>query len=342
VKIVTSIRERMDVRKALKAEHGEFIISPFKHPLQFLLLLVVAAAFTYAGVLIVAALYYMLFEVFPFMNHAWHSLVPSDDTRHLIRNVAEGLLGGLLGQAVTFNYYKKVVKHKPNLLDKFAMKLRIPTAFDDKLAGPFAISVNWIAVLVFAVPGFLFGSWFVDHLHTWTSWAAVHSSNPASASLLSRTESVVTSGYDQKIVGYFAAFVFGRRAALGVMSDVQERLASARIVTGRPLRWYHLPVFKARYNLLARQGVDPEATSGTVSVVLRVSMVAGALLAGFGYFVLNWVAVGLVQTDKLDSVLQYVEAFIAGVIASKIILWLGRRAYRLAVRIYRRIQEVPV
>jgi hypothetical protein len=292
------LKHRHAERKARKEKYRRlgFLITPFATPLKFIALVITTVAATYIGVQMVAGVYYLLVGAdWQPLNGPWHDLVPSDHMRHLIRNVGEGLLGGILGQTVAFNYYKKVIKKRPGFLDRLSRTLRIPSAWDDKLAGPLALLLNPFAVLLFAVPGFIVGNWAVNELHHALNWAvdANQTYGIWDPSLDQRVSMSLTGEYDQKIIGFFAAFFFGRKAALGVMSDLQERFAAIRICNNKPLRFYHPPTFRARYNLLQETGVDRNLTTGPVVIMFRISLVAGLLLAAFGWYVLNYVAFGI-------------------------------------------------
>jgi hypothetical protein len=235
--VIERFKQRRAEKKMTKSRYKAlgFCITPFATPLKFVGLILTTVVATYIGVDIVSALYYLLVGAdWTPLNGPWHQLFTDDATRHMIRNVSEGLLGGLLGQAAAFNYYKKVIKKKPGIVDKFSRLLRIPSAWDDKLAGPIAILLNPFAVLLFAVPGFILGFWTVHELHHILNWVVATQSH-GTLSLPDRMQAGVTSEYDQKIIGLFASFFLGRKAALGVMSDMQERFAAIRVCNNKPL-----------------------------------------------------------------------------------------------------------
>ena len=117
------------------------LVSPRRHPLrwagQHLEMLALKAVLAYTGLLIVAALYYVLLEThvkLPLLDEtntqAWHRLVPERALRHDIRDVGEGLLGGLLGIAFTYNYFRR--RRPPNRIDRIEIALRIPNVKDDR------------------------------------------------------------------------------------------------------------------------------------------------------------------------------------------------------------------
>src|SRR6476469_5454704 len=76
------------------------LVRPFRHPIvwmrQHAAMLALKAVLAYVGILIVAALYYVLLETrvkLPLLHEsntqAWHSLIPDKALRHNIRDVGE-------------------------------------------------------------------------------------------------------------------------------------------------------------------------------------------------------------------------------------------------------------
>src|SRR5205807_2101665 len=100
-----------------------------RHPVRWLkvraLLAIDGLALLHVGTLIVAALYYLAFQTIPGVKYDWdHALTGGlhfwglhvrlallsaahwAQWRHLIRNVGEGLLGGVLAQAIIWNHFR--------------------------------------------------------------------------------------------------------------------------------------------------------------------------------------------------------------------------------------------
>ncbi len=279
-----------------------------RHPLRWLknkaLLVFDGLALIHVGTLIVVALYYLAFQTIPGVKYDWDHLLTGGlhfwglrvhlallstahwaDLRHLIRNVGEGLLGGILGQAIIWNHFK--VKPKPRTrVDEFEIALHIPNLKDDRRTSAWQMLALPLLVLVYAIPGFVIGAAIralvLPHIH-------LHqvSSNHV-------VQSLWTSSVPQKVVGLFASFVFARRVGRGIYDDVQLFFAERLRASGRPLRFYHklVPTFVARYN-----SVSPEDAATAVDKhnrwvtwILVGSIPIGIGLAAFGYYVLAYIA----------------------------------------------------
>jgi hypothetical protein len=273
-----------------KRELPEPLVKPTKHPIKFLkqrvALLGTAAIFTYLGVLAVAGLYYTLFEIWPVATEAWHNLVPVSELRHNIRDVGEGLFGGLLAHMLIWNHYKKSVSKKRNWLDKIEIALHIPNVKDNKTLSGWQLLAAVPIVLIYAVPGFLVAEWLVHVINPYVSMSQ-------GTSFWDHLKAVVTENYPQKLIGYGAAFFFGRRPAKGIFDDVQLWFAERRIGTGKECRWYHPPTFKARCNDVRSAGYHGailQPQSAKAHAVAIIGLVILALLAAEGFYVINYIA----------------------------------------------------
>lgn len=158
------------------------LVTLSRHPIRWLLnklqLLGWAVVLTYVGVLIVAGLYYLLFEVNPTMTKLWHQAVSDNGLRHDIRNVGEGFFGGLLGQQVVWNHFRR--RRPKNRLDKTEIALHIPNVKDDRRLSWGLVAVPVLAV-AYAVLGLLAALWIshklqhsIDHLNSTVSALHVH------------------------------------------------------------------------------------------------------------------------------------------------------------------------
>jgi hypothetical protein len=282
------------------------------HPRRWLknkvLLTIDGLAFIHIGTLIVVALYYLAFETIPGVKYDWDHAFTGGlhfwglhahlaflskahwaEWRHLIRNVGEGLLGGVLGQAIVWNHFK--VKPKPrNWIDKLEIALHIPNLKDDRRTSAWQMLALPFLVLIYAIPGFAIGAGVARLIQH--SLAQVHLHQVSSDVVV---QSFWTGHVSQKIVGLFASFVFARRVGRGVYDDVQLFFAQRRRAGGKPLAFYHklVPTFVARYNGVssreaAAQAVDEHDQWATW--ILVVSIPIGIALAGFGYYVLAYIA----------------------------------------------------
>ena len=112
-------------------------------------------------------------------------------------------------------------------------------------------------------------------------------------------QSLWTGNVSQKVVGLFASIVFARRVGRGVYDDVQLLFAERRRAAGKPSASYHrlVPTFVARYNGVSSQQAAVKAVGRHdrwVSWTLVGSIPLGIGLAGFGYYVLAYIATGKV------------------------------------------------
>ncbi|MEA2146176.1 MAG: hypothetical protein QOG59_1763 [Solirubrobacteraceae bacterium] len=285
-----------------------------RHPLRWLriraLIAIDGLALLHLGTLIVVALYYLAFQTIPGVKYDWdhaltgglhfwnvkvHLALMSNahwaQWRHLIRNVAEGLLGGVLGQAIIWNHFK--VKPKPRTwVDRVEIALHIPNLKDERRTSGWQLLALPLLVLLYAIPGFAIGAAVAQLVQHNIAHLHVHQ---LSSDVV--VQSLWTSNVSQKVVGLFASIVFARRVGRGIYDDVQLLFAERRRATGKPLAAYHrlVPTFAARYNGLASEDSAAAAVAGYsrwATWVLFISIPIGIGLAGFGYYVLAYIATG--------------------------------------------------
>ncbi len=287
-----------------------------RHPLRWLknksLLAIDWLVLAHVGTLIVAALYYLVFQMIPGVKYDWDHAFTGGlhfwgwhlhlnllskahwaQWRHLVRNVGEGLLGGVLGQAIIWNHFK--VKPKPRTrLDDIEIALHIPNLKDGRKTSGWQLLALPALVLIYAIPGFVIGA-VVAHLIQ-NGIGHVHIHQVSSDAVV---KSLWTSKVSQKVVGVFASFVFARRVGRGVYDDVQLFFAERRRALGKSLAAYHklVPTFEARYNGIT--SLDDAARSAAerdrwARWILVASIPVGLGLAAFGYYVLAYIATGKV------------------------------------------------
>jgi hypothetical protein len=287
-----------------------------RHPLRWLKNKAPVAAdglaLLHVGTLIVVALYYLAFQTIPGVKYDWdHALTGRlhfwglhvhlallssahwAEWRHLIRNVGEGLLGGVLAQAIIWNHFK--VKPKPrNWVDKLEIALHIPNLKDDRRTSGWQMLALPFLVLVYAIPGFAIGAGVTRLIQH--NIAHIHVHQVSSDAVV---QSLWTGSVSQKVVGLFASIVFARRVGRGVYDDVQLFYAERRRAADKPLAAYHklVPTFAARYNGIS----STEAAAAAVDKhdrwatwILVGSIPVAIALAAFGYYVLAYIATGKV------------------------------------------------
>ena len=285
-----------------------------RHPLRWLrnktLVLVDGLVLVHVGTLIVVALYYLVFQTIPGVKYDWDHLLTGGlhfwgvhvhlallsrghwaEWRHLIRNVGEGLLGGVLGQAIIWNHFKHQPKPR-NWIDRVEIALHIPNLKDNRRTSGWQLMALPVLVLVYAIPGFAIGAGVARLIQH--GLAHVHLHQVSSDALI---QSLWTGNISQKIVGLFSSIVFARRVGRGVYDDVQLFYAERRRAAGKPLSAYHklVPTFAARYNGVS----SSEAAAAAVDArdrwatwLLVGSIPIGLALAAFGYYVLAYIATG--------------------------------------------------
>src|SRR5438270_2066384 len=285
-----------------------------RHPLRWLrnriLVLLDGLVLVHVGTLIVVALYYLAFQTIPGVKYDWDHLLTGGlhfwgvhvhlallskaqwaQWRHLIRNVGEGLLGGVLGQAIIWNHFKHQPKPR-NWVDRVEIALHIPNLKDDRPTSGWQLMALPVLVLVYAIPGFAIGAGVARLIQH--GLAHVHLQQVSSDALI---QSLWTSNVSQKIVGLFASIVFARRVGRGVYDDVQLFYAERRRAAGKPLAAYHklVPTFAARYNGVSSSETAAAAVDARdrwATWLLVGSVPIGLALAAFGYYVLAYIATG--------------------------------------------------
>jgi len=266
------------------------LVGPRPHLLRFLVqkthLLAVAVVVAYFGQLVIVALYYLLLETNPTVTHGWHALAPSAGLRHDIRNNVEGLLGGLFAQAAVWNAFRR--RRPINALDRAERHVAIPNL---KTGRPRAaqIAATVPLVIAYAVPGYLLARAGTDLLqaHAVDYFAQLRSSSRIThlTPLRDRLIDTAAGDWDQKLRGYAAAFLFGRRPAKATIDAVQRRLAERHLRRNRTLRWWHPPTFAARVTTL-RNHVAPQPHPLVETLLIRIASVVLIGLAITGLWVL--------------------------------------------------------
>jgi hypothetical protein len=259
-------------------------------------LLLWAVVLAYVGMLSMAGLYFVVFETIPSVTAWWHARVPDPETRHMYRDVCEGLLGGLLAQQVIWNHYKSR-KTELNWLDRLEIWLHIANVKDNRPLSLKQLLATPVLVIIYALPGYFLGRgivWLVPHL------PFVHGAGtllretvrPYAPSVWSKLESTVTADWPKKVIGYGAALFMGRRPAKGVFDDLQLWVAEWFVRNGKSVHRLLPPTFQARYNEVVVRGGAFVAQKQHASRLWLVWIGAGigTALALVGLFVLMFIA----------------------------------------------------
>lgn len=282
------------------------------YKVHLVFLLVVA---TYLGVNFTAGMYYLLTQTTTFGHDAWHAICPDDGLRSDIRSTVEGLIGGMIAKAVIWNHWK--IK-KPHMFDKIEMKLRIPNMHDDKDINLAHLLFAPLIIMLYAVPGFLAARWLIGEIHFLTDQAKLLNMHLEAGNQLppmwTRLKDNWTADWPQKLTGFFCTFFFGKHFAKGIFDDAQQWFAHNRIIKERKLEDANVldpfaagVALKNRFEFLlpptyrARIKYERQTLAGTPTEEINQNWEAKVIVwslpiflgvAGFGWYVLNWIAYG--------------------------------------------------
>ena len=247
-----------------------------RHPLRWvrikLELTVDAVVLAHIGVLIVAALYYLITQTDHSVKHWWDSTVTPSSLRHDIRDVGEGVLASCLAQAIVWNPFKRSHHNTGRTFKELRERFHVPVGLAAVLS---AALIGTVAYL--AGDGIL-------HLLSVRS-----TSHSVTGSIWNRTATLWNSHWDKKALGFVSALA-ARRPLHIVFDEAQAYFASRRVEAGKPLRKYHPPVFKARYNYLKENLHEVRRYPVLLTILMGVVVAASVGLAGFGYYVLTYKA----------------------------------------------------
>jgi hypothetical protein len=236
------------------------------------ILVVDAAVLAHVGVLIVAALYYLITQRNPGVKHWWDTHVTPASLRHDIRDVGEGVLASCLAQAIVWNPFTRSHRKAGQVFRRVRERYYVPV-------GVSAL----VSAAVIGAAAFLVGEGI---LHLLSVHATTH---PASGSLWHRTATLWNSNWDKKALGFGAA-IAARRPLHILFDRAQEYFAGRRAASGKGLRSYHPPVFQARYNYLIANRHEVRHYSAVVSYLMGAVVVVSIGLAGYGFYVLTYKA----------------------------------------------------
>ncbi len=274
--------------------------------LQTLIYVVIAV---HIGVWIVSALYYDITQVryvigghqimylkpgwdqlpkhLGFTTYAWWTVV-----RHAIRNVYEGLLGGLLGMVVGIRWKPP----KPaTRFDNLLVRLHFPSRHQQRRTTPAQVILSPLTVSLAGLPGFvvalaavLGGSWLFHHFHLVVHLPAV--TLPHQALVQSY---LATWQWQYQLVGLAAGLFYGRKAFFKIAEDIQLFFIERRIAAGRRPGWVYPWNYRLRYDqVMAETGGTVRGHGRWISVFMPVVLAAGLLLTADGIYVRFWIAKG--------------------------------------------------
>jgi hypothetical protein len=267
--------------------------NPLKWIWNKLQLLTWAIVFSYIGLLVAAGAYYAITQTTTTMDNLWHSIVPNDELRHDIRDIGEGVLGGFLGQQIIWNHFRR--RRPMNRLDRFEERWHIANLKDGKpLSGWQVLASPWLGLL-YGIPGFtvvyIVVELFERNPEAWWYMLQLMDIERGDAESASKLVSFATDNWQDKLKGFAAAYFFGRRPAKGVFDDFQVWFIKRRVYNDHPVpRWYP-PTYRAHYEYGKSHYDVTKADLHPLRLLwVRTLLVLGVIFAGFGWYVLTFIA----------------------------------------------------
>jgi hypothetical protein len=273
---------------------------------QTLIYVVIAV---HIGVWIVSALYYDITQVryvigghqIMYLKPGWdhlpkyfglHSYAWWTTVRHAIRNVYEGLLGGLLGMVVGIRWKapKRVTR-----VDKVLLRLHFPTRHQQGRTTPLQLILSPLTVSLAGLPGFAValaavkgGAWLFHHYHSGLHWPTVGVPHVAVVQ-----DYLATWQWQYQLIGLVAGLFYGRKAFFKVAEDIQLFFIERRVAAGRRPRSFYPLNYRMRYDeVLAETDGNVEKHGVWISILMPVVLVIGLALTVDGIYVRFWIAKG--------------------------------------------------
>lgn len=249
----------------------------YRHPIKWVrnksILLVDAIVLAHVGVLVIAALYYLITQTNHDVKHWWDTTVTPASLRHDIRDVGEGVLASCFAQAIVWNHFTRSHRKAGQKLNEWAKRYHVPV-------GILSIALaTLIGAATFAIGELV--------IHAISLHVAHHK---VIGSLWHRAyTSLWNSNWDKKALGFIAALV--ARRPLHILFDrAQGYFAGRRADAGRPVRFYHPPVFQARYNYFLENPHEVRKYPLLLTGAMSFLFVASIGLAGYGFYILTYKA----------------------------------------------------
>ena len=235
-------------------------------------LLLDAVVLAHIGVLIMAALYFLITQTNHTVKHWWDTTVTPASVRHDIRDVGEGVLASCLAQAIVWNAFTRGHRQTGRRFREWRDRYHLPV-------GVMAV----VSATVVGTVAFVIGQ---EILHVLSIRSASHT---VAGSLWNRTTTLWKSQWDKKLLGFVAALA-ARRPMHIIFDEAQAYFAGRRADAGKGTRFYHPPVFQARYNYLVENRHEVRHYPLLLRIVMGLLVLAGVGLAGYGYYVLTYKA----------------------------------------------------
>jgi hypothetical protein len=252
------------------------LVHVYRHPIRWtknkVILLLDAIVLAHIGVLVVAALYFLITQTNHSVKHWWDTTVTPSSLRHDIRDVGEGVLAACFAQAIVWNPFTRSHQRAGETFREWQRRYHVPVVVSA------IVSATLIGAAAFAIGELI--------LHLASVQAATHK---VTGSIWNRTVTLWNSNWDKKALGFASAFA-ARRPLHILFDETQTYFASRRAESAKPLRWYHPPVFQARYNHLRDNEHEVREYPLLLRPVMSLLLIAGIGLAGYGYYILTYKA----------------------------------------------------
>lgn len=273
---------------------------------QTLIYVVIAV---HIGVWIASALYYDITQVryvigghqILYLKHGWdylpenlglHSSPWWTTVRHAIRNVYEGLLGGLLGMVVGIRW--KPPK-RATRLDNLLVRLHFPSRHQQRRTTPLQVILSPLTVSLAGLPGFAValaavsgGSWIFHHFHV-----VVHLDTVTMPHQALVQSYLATWQWQYQLVGLAAGLFYAHKAFFKIAEDIQLFFIERRIAAHRRPGWIYPWNYRVRYDqVMAETGGVVPRHGRWVSGFMPVVLLIGLLLTADGIYVRFWIAKG--------------------------------------------------
>jgi len=294
-----SLGERWKERRARHTRHKKidkkYRVTTRDRP-EMLVWMIVAA---HVGTLIIGAIYFLVTQVkYSVDGHTIIYLKPYWDNlphylgfhaypwwtwlRHDFRDVYEGLLAGLLVQAVTVN----PLKWKHSDPGFWTNTLHFPTRDQKKRVTALQFVLSPLSVSLAGLPGFLLGIGFLVGLPALARHGIAiggHSVWAAEGNLF------LNKGvWQAKVIGFLSSYILAKWVFLKVAADTQLFFIERKVTRGKtPKRWWRIvyPInFRKRYQYVVDNGIECAEHGKWVSFLLPVVVTIGAALAVYGFW----------------------------------------------------------
>lgn len=226
-------------------------------------------------------------------QHAWNPV------RHVIRAVYEGIFGILLFKQIGYNVLRARAKEpdEASAVDRFITRFMpfVANQHQGHQITPLQYVALPLVVTIAALPGVAIGSgilYVLQHV-VHATWLSPHlRAHPSFAAKF------YADHYGAIIVGVFAGLTrFVSYVTNPILRSNTMYFARRRVAKGKTGAWWHPPAYRLLVDDLARHTGAPEraqaaldARSSVATAFLVGGWIAVIGLAGYGYYVLRYIA----------------------------------------------------